>query len=283
MYEDGSYFSEGIAPEKLNGKWGCIDYKNNTVIPFEYKDLSTCHNNRICAKRNCKWGWINKNNEILVDFKYQELNNYASRYCKVFPAKLNNKWGFIDKSGEIVEKFDYDIVVICSDGGRYYAARNGKKFALYDTKKVRFITDISYDEIGDYSHNRFRIKDNNKYGYIDILGDIVVEPIYKYADEYFSEDIAIVKSNKKSGAIDTNGNIVIPFEYESLSHSSEGIISAIKNRKDGFINRQNDVVIPFGKFNHSKRTFNNGFVNVWTMKDGDFYINTKGEILEIKL
>jgi len=283
MYEDGSYFSEGIAPENLNGKWGCIDSKNNIIIPFEYEDLSICSNNRICAKQNGLWGWINKNNDIIVDFKYQDLRSSAPRDCKVFPAKTNDMWGFIDKTGSIVEKFNYIEVEPISDDCRYYAVRKERKFALYDTEKVRFITDFVFDEIGYYDHNRFSIKKNNKYGYIDNLGEIIVEPIYKYADEIFSEDIAIIELNDKKGAIDVNGNIVIPIEYDSLSSPHDGIISARKNCQEGFIDRKNNIIIPFGKFNHLKRTFNNGFVNVWTMQDGDFYINRQCEKLEIKL
>ena len=54
MYDDGSYFSEGVAAECLNGKWGMIDYFNNTVIPFEYEEIFLCKNNLINAKKNGK-------------------------------------------------------------------------------------------------------------------------------------------------------------------------------------------------------------------------------------
>ena len=283
IYEDGAFFSEGIAPEKLNNKWGCIDSKNNIIIPFEYEDLSVCSNNRICAKKNGLLGWINKNNDVIVDFKYQDLVSYASRYCNAFPAKINNKWGLIDKTGSVVENFVYDEFEYCSETGRYYAFKKKKHFALYDTVKLNFLTDFIYNEIGDFSYNHFRIKKNRKYGYIDIFGEIIVEPIYQDAEEYFSEGIAIVKLKNKYGAINTSGNVVIPFEYKSLFTSHDGMLLARKNLKEGFIDRKNNIIIPFGKFSCFPKSFSNGFVNVWTMKDGDFYINRKGEKLEIKL
>lgn len=33
-----------------------------------------------------------------------------------------------------------------------------KHFALYDTVKLKFLTDFIYNEIGDFSYNHFRIK-----------------------------------------------------------------------------------------------------------------------------
>jgi len=36
MYDSAKGFSCGLAPVKLDGKWGYIDVDNNTIIPFQF-------------------------------------------------------------------------------------------------------------------------------------------------------------------------------------------------------------------------------------------------------
>lgn len=61
----------------------------------------------------------------------------------------------------------------------------------------------------------------------------------------FHEGIACVKIDNKWGAIDKNGNVIIPFNYTELEAFNEGF-AKVKgdNNKYGFINKQGEVVIP---------------------------------------
>ena len=70
---------------------------------------------------------------------------------------------------------------------------------------------------------------------------VVVEPQF-FQIESFSEGLATVKKRKPDygfawGAVDVNGNIVIPVEYDYLGASSQGLINFQKNNKMGFIDR----------------------------------------------
>lgn len=286
IYEDGYYFSEGIAAECMNNKLGCVDFKNNTVIPFEYEDMFICLNNMIPAKKNGKWGCINKNNEPIIDFLYENFH-VGVRECCVHPAKLNGKLGFIDKFGNVIEDFNYDEVKLCSDNdgmfGMYYTVKLDKKYALYSTVNSEFLTDFVYDEIGYYTYNRFRVYENYKYGYIDNYGEIIIPLIYENADEFFSDEIAVVKLKGKYGAVNFYGDVVIPFEYSRLHSSREGLLLASKNRKRGYIGRKNNVVIPFDKYKFCNKSFSNGYVAVFTMKDGSFYIDRNDNKLKINI
>ena len=109
IYDDGHYFEEGVAEECINGKWGMINWKNETVIPFEYEAISRCNNhNRISAKLNGKWGIIDKFNNKVIDFKYDEICNYLTRDCSSMPAKMGDKWGIIDIYGNTLFDFIYE-------------------------------------------------------------------------------------------------------------------------------------------------------------------------------
>ncbi|MBX2939799.1 MAG: WG repeat-containing protein [Ferruginibacter sp.] len=103
IYEMGGLFSkaEGLAPAKLNGKWGFIDWMGKTVIPFQYEDASlfSFQDGKAAVKLNGKWGFINPSNQVVVPFLYEsvEVGLFVNGYEKV---KKNGKMIFIDTTGK---------------------------------------------------------------------------------------------------------------------------------------------------------------------------------------
>lgn len=293
-YDDGGYFSEGIAAECLNGKWGAVDYNNNVVIPFIYEDMMPCYNNLIPAKQNGKWGFIDKFNNILSDFKFDELSSYAQRNCICYPSKINDKWGFVDRNGNTVEDFIYDCIKFPEsnkdeDFGEYYFIQKDEKYALYSTSEAKFLTDFEFeldkDESQDcfsYSEGLFKIRKNGKYGFIDTKGNVIIEPTYTYLGE-FNENAASaqIEGQNTQGVIDKTGNIIIPFEYQKIFDCSDGLFYTLKNNEAGFIDKNNNIVIPFGKFRRFNTVFSCGYAITYTKEGEEVYIDKKGNILKI--
>ena len=60
------------------------------------------------------------------------------------------------------------------------------------------------------------------YGYIDRTGRFAVAPTFDWG-EPFSEGLACVSQNEKSGFIDTKGNVAIPFRFESCRSFLKGL------------------------------------------------------------
>ena len=287
IYDDGCYFSEGVAAECKDNKWGMVDYWNNTVIPFVYEEICICKNNLINAKKNGKWGLIDKNNEIVVDFLYDEIDCWNTRDCVVYPTLKGNKWGLINRCNEIIEDFIYDDSQLISDNednaGEFIILLKGDKKAIYSTKKQGFITEFIYDYIGYLSNDRFLAIKDNKTGFVDINGETVVPFVFDSCSHNdFSEGRCVVYKNDKAGVIDLEGNVIVPFKYYKINDCSEGMIWAIDNKRNsGFLNRNGKIIIPFKKYDIYSN-FNNGFSIVWDNKLGQIYIDKKGNILKYK-
>lgn len=102
-YEMGGIFSrdEQLAPAKLNGKWGFINYADKAVIPFQYEEanLISFNDGRAAVKLKGKWGFINTKNEVVIPFVYDEIEvgAFVNGYAKV---KKNGKEMFIDTLGK---------------------------------------------------------------------------------------------------------------------------------------------------------------------------------------
>ena len=137
-----------------------------------------------------------------------------------------NRVGYIDKDGQLIIPFEFDAIV---------AGEGGESL-----------------EFNDFSESLAAVSKNDKYGFIDTKGKVVIEPKYEWASS-FSDGLAIVSVEGLYGAIDKQGKTVIPFEYQALADFHDGFATAArppKNPEDyeskyGLINKQNEIVIPF--------------------------------------
>jgi KWG Leptospira. len=89
---------------------------------------------------------------------------------------------------------------------------------------------------------------NDKYGFVDKSGKLIVPLKYLYADP-FSEGVALVTNGIKFGFIDTDGREVIPLKYVSARDFKEGLaaVTAFDGKESylaGFINKADKIIIP---------------------------------------
>lgn len=88
----------------------------------------------------------------------------------------------------------------------------------------------------------FSIKQNDKWGFIDRTGKVIVPPQFKNAKE-FSEGRAGVKVKDKFGFIDQTGKVVIPIQFDKVREFSEGLAAVEIGRKWGFVDKSGKMVI----------------------------------------
>lgn len=100
---------------------------------------------------------------------------------------------------------------------------------------------------------------NNKYGYINNLGKLIIKPQFDAADD-FTDDLAKIKISDKYGFIDKTGKIIIKPELEDVNHFSEGLAVVKILGKYGFINKKGEVVID-PQFDEANN-FSDGFARV---------------------
>ena len=111
---------------------------------------------------------------------------------------------------------------------------------------------------------------------------VIVEPQY-FEIEFFSEGLAIVKKRKADygfawGAVDVNGNIIIPVEYDYLGSLSEGLINFQQDKKMGFIDKANKVIIPAMYYDFS--AFSDGLAAVQVSENGKYgYIDKDNKLV----
>lgn len=132
-----------------------------------------------------------------------------------------------------------------------------------------------YQRIVSASEGLCYVMLDDKYGFINLAGDVVI-PL-KYDDaRSFSEGVAAVKLNGKWGYINKSDEVVIPFTYDSTLSFNEGLAWVRLNGKYGFINKLNEVVIPI-KYQNA-RSSREGLVPVKLIGNWGF-INKSDEMI----
>lgn len=85
----------------------------------------------------------------------------------------------------------------------------------------------------DKSANLFPIKQNDKYGYKNTSGEIVIKPRFNEACK-FSEGLACVKIKSKWGYINKNGKIVIEPQFDKAESFSNGRARVMKFKMEAY-------------------------------------------------
>ena len=84
---------------------------------------------------------------------------------------------------------------------------------------------------------------NDKYGYKDEKGKVIIEPKYDLAYP-LDEGMAAVRINGKYGYVDRNGREVIPPKYDSTWKFIGGYAAVKLGDKFGFVDKTGKVVVP---------------------------------------
>lgn len=199
-----------------------------------------------------KWGYKNASGKIVVPAKYEfEAHPFSNGVAIVRNSGLKG-YGVIDAAGnEIVSPqytyaFDFvnGMAKVCTNGKDVYGT--GGKWGFIDTKG-KIIIPIQYDRIdGNFEDDSYASATlNGKRSIIDKTGATIQ---FATCDElygtFYKSKIALAIKGKNYGMVDKTGKVIIPFEYETLYHPSDGLVAAKKGSLWGFIDEKNKWVIP---------------------------------------
>ena len=106
VYKEARYFKDGFAPVK-DGKWGVINEKGETAVPFLYDDAGPFVSEGLLAvKKDGKWGFIDMTGAEAVPPVYRDVHPvFEGGYTAV--ETEDKLWGFIDNTGRVTAEPAY--------------------------------------------------------------------------------------------------------------------------------------------------------------------------------
>jgi WG containing repeat len=312
-----------LFPAPLGTTWGFIDSRGKTVIAARFEAALPFSEELAAVKREGRWGYIDRNGSEVIPIRYRTAQSFRKGVAIVDTGLPDHPVGLIDTSGSWVTPPLFRSIS-AADGpeglllgqkdpaggsgfynrsgnlvlGPYFlafpfaqgrarvktGARAGSDDWLIDAsgtllaKKPLVLDGIRFSE------GLIAIRQDRKLGYMDLEGNIAIEPRYDQGGE-FSEGLAAVQLEGHWMFIDKAGAVTAEFPggvafAEPLSNELS-LVSADRDqagRKFGYVDRKGQwAVKPIWD---DAESFHEGLAYVGTWKAGKTaYIDHKGRII----
>jgi hypothetical protein len=259
-----------------NGKVGFADKFGSFIIPPKFDNaFSYLTDGQTAASVNKLWGLIDTKGNWVIEPKYGRIID-VSKYVLIVRDD-HEKFRILDKTSEAVIA-NFEEVRGFGEGGLAPFRRSGKWG--YIDLLGNIVIDAQFDDAGSFSQGLAPARKDNKNFYINRSGQIVFELKEGLSGGVFNEGLAVVSQHvdgrRRSGFIDINGNIVIKPEFREVWNQFEGgFASYCENERCGFINTKGEKVIP-PKYDYVG-TFSDGLAYV-KLNGKRGFVNEKGQV-----
>lgn len=245
----------GTASVQSEGKWGVARADGALIIPTNYDQISTFHQNSAVVRFYGEIFAIDANSnriaiaeQNITDFKnfsggrsilltdgswrrassdlelgaktFEDISMYSGGYVA---AKIDGRWGVIDLTTNWLLEPEHDSI-IKDELGRSYGqgavfVRNGGQVQLYTNGEW---IEERYEDARPFSEEGYAaVMRNGKWGFINASGELRIN--YRFDDALsFSGHLAAVEIDGYWGYININGDVVIPAEFYEAKSFSEG-------------------------------------------------------------
>lgn len=253
----------------VGDKYGFMNAQGKVVIEPQFDKANLFFYEDVCfAEIGQKKGLIDRTGSFIV--------NIDSTIYSVTPAVkglfvARGYWGrtdVIDKTGKVILKDIVDFPWrkgVGEDGDSIYAIK-GKEWVIMDEygnppgENKLYVVRLNGDTIGEYYNDikggffngRCAVKKNNKWGYIDWYGNLVINTIYDDAYAFSDEGIARVRRGKEHYYIDKSGNqlfsvdsTITGFNHNRAAVVIKGVKCLINKKGEKICDLDYDMIYPF--------------------------------------
>lgn len=250
-------------------KYGYIDKNETFSIYPKYSYATSFIGDYAYVYENYENFWIDKSGivvseNIVSDAKTPKVNLTAR-------MQYGDKYGFINNEGKYIitpkyqqaQDFSEGLAAVRDENDDWvYINEQEQKIIKIDSAKTGNLR-MGIDDLSGFHYGLAWIKWNNKYGYIDKRGQMVIQPVLDVTTD-FSEGLACVKVNNKWGYINVKGKYVVDAKFDMAFPFSEGLgcvrIGDEDNGKWGYIDKTGKFIIDT-KFSKAE-PFSNGMACV---------------------
>ena len=221
-----------------DGKQKLIDKNGDTIISKGFDKIKQIASSGIIFQKDKKYGVMGYDGKIIIEAKYNDLKEINK---DIYTAEKNKKYGIIDINDKQKIPFEYESIYYDKDSGIYVAEKENFESSIIDSefniKLTGILSELNIEKgfmklkIGEqykYYNFKFEEKDateinfeqtlflsrkDNKYGFLDKQGNIVVDYIYDDAMEQNQYGFIAVNKDGLWGALNSEGKIIIEPKY----------------------------------------------------------------------
>lgn len=188
---------------------------------------------------NYLYGYINRDGKYMIEPKFNSANEFSDGLALV--QTKNGKYGYINKNSEFIIQPIYKNAVSFSSNAAIVLDTNDEMKII--DKEGKVLSSLNCFEATPFVEGLSIIKIKDKYGAIDINGNIVINPLFDYLKP-FSSNFAAFKQGNYYGYINKSGNIIInPQFLEAKDFQEDKACVKCANGLYGYISKEGLLII----------------------------------------
>lgn len=215
-------------------KYGYINRNAEKILDTKYDQIDRIENPDknndvyLVAFENGQAGFY-KNKDNVIKHEFEDIGFDKNNKCLIL--QKNSKQGLADFNGNIQIDLKYDNIFI---SGKYVNAQNSESIDIYDystKQKINYENIVGLNQTISDKYS-IAITDSEKFKIIDNEKNELKQKEYDYL-EYVYGDYFITYKNKKFGIIDSNGDGIVDFKYDSLQKiPNTNLVQAVNFNKN---------------------------------------------------
>jgi hypothetical protein len=266
-YDEISYFSEGLAAVKIDGKWGYIDTAGTLVIPAQYKKAQPFSEGLAAVKLDKEWRYIRKDGTAFSVGKAEKVGDFHEGI-----AVIDDSW-LVNSQGQRFAKLKkYAYVGPFDSNGLAQVGVRRSHHSVFDYISIGWgwgdggwgfgfpgwgwgPFDVGWGW-SDYDHHHHGwgggitivpgalIHPSNVFlGAINRKGQEVIPADYRGLSAFRNGRALIVDEEGRYGMISPRAEVLIPATYDQLGFFENGLAPFSYDDHWGYINENNQIVI----------------------------------------
>lgn len=222
-----------LATVEKDGRYGCIDRVGNVIVPIKFESLIDFSEGRAAVVFQSGFHVIDEQGQILTKKSYNFISMYQEGRAMFSDIDKdgNFRYGYLNLAGEIVIPLQFETASDFKDGLAIVKIAENY-FALID-QNGHLVSQFHYFFVGNYGDGllTFKMGFNEKVGYIDLNGNVVIQPRFTSA-QAFEGGLAVVNEadevENKYGLIDKKGRYIIKPMYNDVTILGENRVAVGK-------------------------------------------------------
>lgn len=216
IYRKIKRVSETLFAIQGDAGYALADTGGNFLTRFVFDDIGEYSNGLAAASKNERFGYLDHRGRTRIPFIFQVLKGFPdfAKFKNGYAViSLTGTFGIADTLGNVligdsfdkVDLFENGIAVVYEDG----------KGGVLDIVKDGFLTDSQFDSVGLFSFGFLPFRVGDKWGVIDSTGQYVLQSqflsVTPLPNGYFA-----AASENGYGIVDTSSNQIVETKYDSF-------------------------------------------------------------------
>jgi hypothetical protein len=287
-------FSQTLFAAK-DKSWGYVDIRGNWVIAQSFDDAYAFSGGLARVKKKNLWSYVDQRGELITSFRFSDAFDFEGEVARAASKGGDGRklMGLIDRAGKWVIMPAYPEIRKFSDNGLAMAKNINGDWGFINKKGQWMPT--TCEAVKQFSDGLAMARSKGKWGYIDETCKWAIQPVYDHLYPFhegyavvevmggltlidkenrnlwekpfhivhrFSDGVAVVRSGKW-GALDAEGNWVLPANYEYIDKFVHGTARAREKGNWGLLDKQGNWIIQ--PLYHNVINYSEGIARVQAM------------------